>query len=442
MSFDQLNLDKPLQNALNDLGYVQPTPIQEKAFSLIMSGKDIVGIAQTGTGKTFAYLLPILRQLKYSDQKHPRVLIIVPTRELVLQIVKEIEKLCTYKAIRFLAVYGGTNITTQKQLVYNGSDIIVATPGRLVDLALTGILRLKDIKQLVIDEVDQMLSLGFRQPLLSFLETLPSKRQNLMFSATMNEEIEAVIAKYFEDPQKIEIAPHGTPLEQIIQVCYHVPNFNTKVNLLDHLLRTDGELNKVLVFVSTKKLADNLFEQLKNKFTDDVAVIHSNLAQTARINSLRQFHEGTKRVLIATDILARGLDISDVTHVINFDTPETPEDYIHRIGRTGRANKAGTAITFINEAEQEYQVEIERVMNKAIPYESIPGDVVISKVLTDDEQPKMVDRIKQKKGKDKHVPGPAFHEKKEKNKKVNLGGPAQKEKLKGKDAKIRTYRRN
>lgn len=442
MEFEQLNLDKPLLNALNDLGYVQPTPIQEKAFSLIMSGKDLVGIAQTGTGKTFAYLLPILRQLKYSDQKHPRVLIIVPTRELVLQIVKEIEKLCTYKNVRFLAVYGGTNIKTQKQLVYNGSDIIVATPGRLVDLALTGILRLKDIKQLVIDEVDQMLSLGFRQPLLAFLESLPEKRQNLMFSATMNEEIEGVIAKYFEEPQKIEVAPHGTPLEQIIQVCYHVPNFNTKVNLLDYLLRTDGELSKVLVFVSRKKLADDLFEQLKNKFTDDVSVIHSNLAQTARINALRQFHEGTKRILIATDILARGLDISDVSHVINFDTPETPEDYIHRIGRTGRANKIGTAITFINDTEQEYQVEIERVMNKVIPYESIPSDVVISKMLTDDETPKMVDKIKQKKGKDKYVPGPAFHEKKEKNKKVNLGGPAQKEKLKGKDAKIRTYRRN
>lgn len=442
MTFEQLNLNKPLISALDDLGYVQPTPIQEKAFPVIMSGKDLIGIAQTGTGKTFAYLLPILRQLKFSDQKHPRVLIVVPTRELVLQIVKEIEKLSSYTSIRFLAVYGGTNINTQKQLVYNGVDIIVATPGRLVDLALTGLLRLKEIKQLVIDEVDQMLSLGFRQQLLSFLETLPTKRQNLMFSATMNEEIEQVIAKYFHEPQKIEVAPHGTPLEQIIQVCYHVPNFNTKVNLLDHLLRTDGELNKVLVFVSTKKLADDLFEQMKNKFTDDVAVIHSNLAQTARINSLKQFHEGTKRILIATDILARGLDISDVTHVINFDTPETPEDYIHRIGRTGRANKAGTAITFINGAEQEFQIEIERVMNKAIPYETMPTDVVISKMLTDDEMPKMADRIKQKKGKDKPIAGPAFHEKKEKNKKVNLGGPAQKEKLKGKDAKIRTYRRN
>ncbi len=442
MSFEKLNLNKPLINALDELGYVQPTPIQEMAFPVIMSGKDIVGIAQTGTGKTFAYLLPILRQLKYSEQRHPRVLVIVPTRELVLQIVKEIEKLSIYTGIRFLAVYGGTNINTQKQLVYNGVDIIVATPGRLVDLALTGLLRLKDIKQLVIDEVDQMLSLGFRQQLLSFLETLPLKRQNIMFSATMNEEIEQVIAKYFYEPQKIEIAPHGTPLEKIIQLCYHVPNFYTKVNLLEYLLNTDESMSKVLVFAGTKKLADDLFDHIKPKFPEAVAVIHSNLSQTARINSLKQFHDGSKRVLIATDILARGLDISDVTHVINFDTPETPEDYIHRIGRTGRANKAGVAITFINEAEQEYQEAIEMVMNKAIPYEPLPEKVVVSKMLTDDELPKIGSKIKPRKSKDDHVPGAAFHEKKEKNKKVNLGGPAQKEKLKGKDAKIRTYRRN
>jgi ATP-dependent RNA helicase RhlE len=442
VSFEKLNLNKPLVNALDDLGYVHATPIQEMAFPIIMSGRDMVGIAQTGTGKTFAYLLPILRQLKYSDQRHPRVLIIVPTRELVLQIVKEIEKLSTYTSTRFVAVYGGTNINTQKQLVYDGVDIIVATPGRLVDLALTGLLRLKDIKQLVIDEVDQMLSLGFRQQLLSFLETLPVKRQNLMFSATMNEEIEHVIAKYFYQPEKIEVAPHGTPLEKIIQICYHVPNFYTKVNLLEYLLNTDYSMSKVLVFVGTKKLADDLFDHIKPKFPEGVAVIHSNLSQTARINSLKQFHDGSKRVLIATDILARGLDISDVTHVVNFDTPETPEDYIHRIGRTGRANKAGVAITFINEAEQEYQEAIETVMNKAIPYEPLPEKVVVSKMLTDDELPKIGSKIKAKRSKDNYVPGAAFHEKKEKNKKVNLGGPAQKEKLKGKDAKIRTYRRN
>ena len=443
MTFEELNLNKPLISALDDLGYVNPTPIQAQVFPIVMSGRDIVGIAQTGTGKTFAYLLPILRQLKYSEQKHPRVLIVVPTRELVLQIVKEIEKLTSYMNIRYQGVYGGTNITTQKQLVYNGLDILVATPGRLVDLALTGILRLKDIQKLVIDEVDQLLSLGFRQQLMSFLETLPAKRQTLLFSATLNEEIEQVIAKYFYDPQKIEVAPHGTPLDKIIQKAYHVPNFNTKVNLLEHLLTTDDELSKVLVFVGTKKLADNLFEQIKNKFPDQIGVIHSNLSQNNRISALKQFHEGSKRVLIATDIIARGLDISDVSHVLNFDTPDTPEDYIHRIGRTGRANKAGTAITFINEKEQEYQVLIEHMMNKAIPYESLPAEVKISNVFTDEERPNMSEKVhNQKKKKDTYVPGPAFHEKKEKNKKVNLGGPGRREKLKGKDAKIRTFRRN
>jgi ATP-dependent RNA helicase RhlE len=442
MTFEELNLNKPLRSALDDLGYIHPTPIQQKAYAEIMSGKDLVAIAQTGTGKTFAYLLPILRQLKYSDQRHPRVLIVVPTRELVLQIVNEIEKLTTYMNVRFLAVYGGTNIKTQKQLVYNGVDIIVATPGRLADLALTGILRLKEIKQLVIDEVDQLFSLGFRQQLLIFLDTLPSKRQNLLFSATMSEEIEAVIEKYFYQPHKIEIAAHGTPLEKITQQFYNVPNFYTKVNLLESLLNNNSELSKVLVFVGTKKLANELFELMNVKQRNNVAVIHSNLAQTARINYLKQFHEGTKRLLIATDIVARGLDITDVTHVINFDFPAKPEDYIHRIGRTGRSNKAGSAISFVNDQEIEFKETVEALMKMSFTFDALPSDVQISSMLTDDETPQIVDRIYQKKEKEKSERGAAFHEKKEKNKKVNLGGPGRKEKLKGKDAKIRTYRRN
>ncbi len=436
VTFDELNLNKPLLSALDDLGYVNPTPVQEKAFPIIMSGKDLVAIAQTGTGKTFAYLLPMLRQLKYSDQKHPRILIVVPTRELVLQISGEIKKLTSYMNVRYQGVYGGTNINTQKQLVYNGLDILIATPGRLVDLALTGLLRLKDIQKLVIDEVDQMLSLGFRQQLIAFLETLPSKRQNLMFSATITEDVEKVIAKYFYDPQKIEIAAHGTPLDKIIQRAYHVPNFNTKVNLLEYLLASDNELSKVLVFAENKKTADKLFEQLGKKFIDQTSVIHSSLSQNNRISALKHFHEGKKRVLIATDIIARGLDISDVTHVINFDTSRLPEDYIHRIGRTGRANKAGIAISFINEAEQEYQLEIEKLMNKEIPMMPMPEGVQISKIFTEEERPALIDKnlkrivaIKTPQGQG------AFHEKKEKNKKVNLGGPSIKDPKKGKSTR-------
>lgn len=442
MTFDELNLNKALLSALDDLGYMNPTPIQEKAFPIVMSGRDVVAIAQTGTGKTFAYLLPLLRQLKYSEQKHPRILIVVPTRELVLQIIGEIEKLSSYMTIRYQGVYGGTNINTQKQLVYNGLDILVATPGRLVDLALTGLLRLKDIQKLVIDEVDQMLSLGFRQQLISFLETLPVKRQNLLFSATINEEVESVIAKYFYEPQKIEIEAHGTPLEKIVQRAYHVPNFYTKVNLLEYLLNTDKELSKVLVFVENKKLVDRLYEHLEKTFTDQVGHMHSGLSQNNRINALKYFHEGRKRVLIATDIIARGLDISDVTHVLNFDISKLPEDYIHRIGRTGRANKPGVAISFINPEEEAIQEEIETLMNKRIPMEVFPKEVQISTVFTEEEKPSIIDKNIRRIAAIKTPQGQgAFHEKKEKNKKINLGGPSVKDPKKGKSTRRNNKKR-
>jgi len=421
VTFDELNINTPLKNALLDLEYVNPTPIQIEVFPPIMAGKDIIGIAQTGTGKTFAYLLPILKQHKYSEKRHPSVLIIVPTRELVIQVVEEAKKLAKYISIRVAGVYGGTNINTQKQLVYDGLDILVATPGRLLDLNLTGVLRLKSIQKLVIDEVDEMLNLGFRPQLLSVLEIIPDKRQNLMFSATLTQDVDNLITNYFNNPHKIEIVAHGTPLEQIIQTAYHVPNFNTKANLLEYLLQTDEDLSKVLVFVDNKKLADRLFEQISPKFPDQFGVMHSNKSQNYRINTLRRFQEGTHRVLIATDILARGLDISNVTHVINFDTPEIPTVYIHRIGRTGRKDKAGISITFINEAEQEYQTEIETLMNKTIDILPLPKEVKISTVYTDEELPKIVGKQYIKTTSIKDSQG-AFHEKSEKNKKVNLGG--------------------
>jgi len=441
MTFEELNINKPLLNALNDLEYIQPTPIQEKAFPVIMSGRDMVGIAQTGTGKTFAYLLPILRQLTYSEQKHPRILIVVPTRELVLQIVAEIKKLTPYMNLRYEGIYGGTNINTQKQLVYNGLDILVATPGRLVDLTLTGILRLKSIQKLVIDEVDQLFGLGFRQQLNMFLDTLPGKRQNILFSATLNEDIEKLIHQYFNNPIKIEIAAHGTPLDKIEQQVYPAKNYYTKVNLLEHLFKAENEFNKVLIFTNTIRMADRLLEQMNRIFPNALGVIHSAKSQNHRINILKQFKEGYIRALIATDIAARGLDISDVTHVVNFETPEVPEDYIHRIGRTGRADKPGTAITFVGEKEQNRIATIEQLMNQAIKTMAFPDDVEISTALIDEEQEKSKFDINYLKDKTSKEPrGAAFHEKKEKNKKVNLGGPSRREKLKGKDAKKRTRR--
>ncbi|MDP4291808.1 MAG: DEAD/DEAH box helicase [Bacteroidota bacterium] len=437
MTFEELNISTPILNALNDLEYYFPTPIQEQTFPVVMSGKDVVGIAQTGTGKTLAYLLPILRQLKYSEQRDPRILIVVPTRELVLQVVREIEKLTKYMTIRVVGVYGGTNIKTQGQLVYNGVDVLVATPGRLVDLTMHGLLRLKSVQKLVIDEVDEMLNLGFRPQLLSFMEILPQRRQNLMFSATLTAEVEKVIEDFFLNPIKIEIAAHGTPLEQIIQMGYEVPNFTTKANLLQHLLVTDDELSKVLVFVSSKKSADRLIDRIGHKFPDQIGIIHSNKSQNYRINALKQFQEGMHRVLIATDVAARGLDFTDVTHVINFDIPEVPGDYIHRIGRTGRADKAGVAISFVNEPEKSLQLEIEQLMNLHITMEPLPEEVEISGLFSEEEKPNLFDKSYLPKVKHT-VSNGAFHEKKDKNKKINLGGPSKRPAKIGKRKKFRS----
>ncbi len=435
MTFQDLNLNAPLLNALEDLEYIYPTPIQQKAMPVVLSGKDMIGIAQTGTGKTFAYLLPILKQLKYSEQKHPRVLILVPTRELVIQVTEEIEKLTKYMTLRVDGVYGGTNINTQKQRVYNGLDVLVATPGRLLDLALTGNLRLKNIQKLVIDEVDEMLNLGFRVQLQNLLDILPEKRQNLMFSATLTDLVESFIEDYFTVPEKIEITPVGTPLERIIQKGYHVPNYHTKLNLLEFLIKND-ELEKVLVFVGNKKLADRLFEDLNLKNVESIGVIHSNKSQKQRENAIEAFENGKVKILIATEIIARGLDISHISHVINYDIPEVPHNYIHRIGRTGRADKSGTAISFFNEREYEYQELIEDLMQMEIPIFDIPEEIEISNVYTDEERPVLYDKHYLKNTSHKDSQG-GFHEKKDKNKKVNLGG-SYKRKVKEKYKKPKT----
>ncbi|MEQ3664712.1 MULTISPECIES: DEAD/DEAH box helicase [unclassified Olleya] len=422
MSFRDLNLNTPLYNAIDDLGFTQPTPIQAEAFNVVASGKDMVGIAQTGTGKTFAYMLPILKNLKFSKQDNPRVLILVPTRELVVQVVDEIEKLAKYINTRVLGVYGGTNINTQKQAVAQGQDIIVATPGRLYDLAVSRVLQLKSLERLVIDEVDVMLDLGFRHQLINIFDILPERRQNIMFSATMTEDVDELITDFFTAPQKVSIAISGTPLENIAQTKYSVPNYYTKLNLLVHLLQDAETYNKVLVFVSNKRMADRLFEALDEFFKEELCVIHSNKTQNYRLRSIEQFREGINRVLVATDVMARGLDIDNVTHVFNFDTPDYPENYMHRIGRTGRAEREGQAVVFSTEKEQDSLEKIESLMQMDIPELQIPEEVEISTELIEEERTVIKERNNPTKRKDIDAPGPAFHEKSEKNSKENLGG--------------------
>lgn len=428
-TFSDLNLSKQLLRALDEIGFKEPTPIQEKAFPIISSGTDAVGIAQTGTGKTFAYLLPILRQLTYSEQRQPRVLIVVPTRELVAQVVSEIEKLAKFMSVRVYGVYGASNINTQKQKVYDGLDILVATPGRLIDLTLSRTLQLGSVKKLVIDEVDEMLNLGFRAQLTQILDILPPKRQNLLFSATLNEDVELMISKYFNKPQYIELISRGTPLEKIIQHAYFVPNFYTKINLLRWLLQHEKGFNKVLLFVKNKKIADDIYEILEPDFPTEIGIIHSNKSQPQRFASVKYFDEGVHRLLIATDIIARGLDIPDVTHVINFDIPQETSAYIHRIGRTGRADKAGVAMSFITEAEKPMQLAIESLMNKKIPILKMSKDVEIDEELTKDEMPVTRDKNLAKQKKVTIEGGGAFHEKKAKNKKEQLGGKRSQEKI-------------
>ena len=420
MTFDDLNLNTPLLSALDDLGYTNPTTIQHRVFPIVMSGKDVCGIAQTGTGKTFAYLLPCLRQWKFSKDKAPQILIIVPTRELVAQVVDAVKALTPYMSLIVIGVYGGVNINTQKATVEKGVDVLVATPGRLYDLAMNGAFKTKMIKKLVIDEVDEMLNLGFRTQLKNILDLLPPRRQNLLFSATITDEVEALIDTYFNDPIRVEAAPTGTQLENIIQAGYEVPNFYTKVNLLELLLSEDASMTKVLVFAATKHLADQLYEQLEAKFPGTAGVIHSNKEQNHRFNTVKQFQEGNYRFIIATDIVARGIDIAEVTHVINFDTPEVPENYIHRIGRTGRADKKGIAITFITEKEKTPLSVIEKLMKYQVPILPLPEHLVISDVLTEEEKPKIFMKIIQVKAPKKDEVGPAFHEKSAKNSKVNF----------------------
>ena len=417
-NFKEINLSTQLQNAIHDLGLEKQTPIQSQTYSKILSGKDLVGIAQTGTGKTLAYCLPLLQELSYSNQNNPRVLILVPTRELVSQVVETLNELTKYITCRIIGVYGGTNINTQKIWLQDGADIVVATPGRLYDLALCRSLQLKGIKKVVIDEVDIMLDLGFYFQLTNIFELLPTKKQNIMFSATMTEDVSNLIDNFFSKPEKVQIALSGTPLNNIVQSKFAVPNYFTKVNLLSHLLSDKDEMKKVLVFVSSKKIADKLYDAISEFYLSETAVIHSNKSQNYRFRSINQYDEGKVRILIATDIIARGLDLDKISHVINFDTPTYAENYMHRIGRTGRAEESGKSILFYTEREERYKDSIENLMGMEILSVKIPEEVEITTQLTIEEKRERGKKI-DRNSKEVVRENSGFHEKIEKNLKVN-----------------------
>jgi ATP-dependent RNA helicase RhlE len=385
-----------------------------------MSGKDTIGIAQTGTGKTLAYLLPCLCMWKFSKEPHPQILIIVPTRELVTQVASEAVKLSTYMNVLVGGVYGGANINTQATMVLQGLDILVGTPGRILDLAASGSLQLKYVKKVVIDEVDETLSLGFRTQLSRIVEFLPIKRQHMVFSATLSEEVSLFLDNFMLSPVRVEAARAGSPIENIDQLAYQVPNFLSKVALLRHLIQQSDANSKILVFVSSRVLADLLFEEMVESFKATLGIIHSNKTQNSRFDTVQNFQTGSIRVLIATDLIARGIDVTDVSHVINFDIPESPENYIHRIGRTGRADKNGIAITFVSKKDEAALLAIQELMQQQLVFTKVPEDIEFSNELLEFEKPKSVIPEKTIKLPQRENKGDSFHEKKAKNKKVNV----------------------
>ena len=411
MNFSDLNLNKQLLNAISDLGYVQPTPIQEKIIPQITAGHDVIGVAQTGTGKTAAFLLPILMKVKYAQGNNLRVLILEPTRELAIQVEKECEKFCKYTDLRFLSLYGGIGPKTQIEQLEKGVDILIATPGRLLDLYTKNVVSFKDLKYFIIDEADRMMQMGFLPQIHSLLEVVPKKRQNMLFSATMPPKLKELTYEFLEFPVEIEVTPQATPAETVTQIQYQVPNVRTKINLLEYLLKNYSNFDKVIVFTRSKQTADGIFKYLERKVEGVIKVIHSNKGQNARINAINSFKNGEVRVLVSTDVTARGIDIEKVSHVINFDVPIQYEDYVHRIGRTGRAFQTGSAISFVNEAENFHIHRIENLIKMNIPIEKLPLNLEIPNT-PKEEQIQLEKQIDHQKRKEDPTFKGAFQEKK------------------------------
>jgi ATP-dependent RNA helicase RhlE len=412
-SFENFNLNRQLLNAVAEAGFTTPTEIQQKAIPLIMGGQEIIGIAQTGTGKTAAYLLPILMKIKYAQGTDPRVLILAPTKELTIQIASHTQQLAKYTDLRILPIYGGVGAKAQIENIQKGVDILIATPGQFMELYLRGELPTKLIKTLVLDEADRMMDMGFMPQLRKIFEVIPGKRQNLLFSATFSARIDKLSLEFLEFPVKVEVTPPATAATQVEQELYEVPNLRTKINFLEYLLQNKEEFSRVMVFTRTKEVADNVYKFLERKNLGPVRVIHSNKGQNTRINAVKEFKEGNLRVLVSTDVTARGIDVIKVSHVINFDVPILYEDYVHRIGRTGRAFQEGKAITFANEAEMYHIAKIEALIREKIPVKKMPGSVEIAEWGTYEAKDMAREIDFWKKKSDPTFQG-AFHERKKK----------------------------
>ncbi|HEX9093594.1 MAG TPA: DEAD/DEAH box helicase, partial [Coriobacteriia bacterium] len=369
MSFDNLGLDDRLMAAVTTMGYTEPTPVQTEAIPLVLDGRDVVGCAQTGTGKTAAFILPLLQRIS-ARPGGPRALVVTPTRELALQIVEVANSAAKHTRHRVAAVYGGVGYEPQRQAIRRGVDLLVATPGRLLDIAGQRHVDLSHVEILVLDEADRMLDQGFWPDVRRIIALLPARRQNLLFSATMSPEVLKVVGDTLHDAAHVDVSPPAKPIEAIVQSLYPVAGtqkHDLLVGLIDH-----HRLERVLVFTRTKHRADRVARHLDRAGIRSAA-IHGNRTQSQRQNALDQFKRGGCRVLVATDIVARGIDVDDISHVVNYDLPNTPEDYVHRIGRTARAGKSGAAFTLLAPEECDNLRDIEKTLGSVIACEDLAG---------------------------------------------------------------------
>lgn len=373
--FDELNLSGDILDAIHEMGYQEATPIQAQSIPIILEGSDLMAFAQTGTGKTAAFLLPIVDiLLDYKDDKHVRALIIAPTRELAGQIDQQLEGMAYYTPITSLAVYGGgsgTDFSQEKRALENGASIIIATPGRLMSHLKMGYVNLKELEFLVLDEADKMLDMGFLPDILAIKDHLSGKQQNLLFSATMNDKIKSFAKSILNKPKEVSIAI-AKPAEKIIQAAYLV-NDSEKIRLLKHLLH-GKENQKMIIFAGSKISVDNISRNLKS-LNIGVRAFHSGFEQTERESIMLDFRSGKTKVLVATDIVSRGIDIDDIDLILNYDIPGDAEDYVHRVGRTARAERSGLAVSFVN-ADDVYKFKkIEKLIEREIHKIPLPPDL-------------------------------------------------------------------
>ena len=395
MTFTSLGLSKALVKAVTEKGYETPSPIQEKAIPVILEGKDVLASAQTGTGKTAGFTLPILQNI--SEKKNPKyrpikALVLTPTRELAIQVYDNVREYSTHLNIKSTAIFGGVKPSAQIATLKNGIDVLVATPGRLIDLHEQNQLSLKRVDILVLDEADRMLDMGFLRDIKKIISFLPQKRQNLLFSATFSKEIKKLAEGILHNPVMVEAAPENTTAEKVNQKLYKVPK-SKKTELVGQLI-SKGNWSQVLIFTRTKHGANRLTEKLVKRGIS-AAAIHGNKSQGARTKALKGFKDNSIRVLVATDIAARGLDIPLLPHVINFELPNVPEDYVHRIGRTGRAGASGEAISLVSQEEEAYLKSIEKLLGQKIIVSQLEGfDLSTIKDEVKTERPKQQPRNK------------------------------------------------